>query len=70
MLLSQNNYDGAILSRIQAEYLIRNMEVTNLRRVEVDLMTRKYAVAVAEGTLVEIGIAGHRSLLGAGRIAC
>lgn len=48
-LLSQNNYDGAILSRIQAEYLISNMDVTNLRRVEADLMTRKYAVAVAEG---------------------
>ena len=48
-LLSQNNYDGAILSRNQAEYLIRYMDVTNLRRVEVDLMTRKYAAAVAEG---------------------
>ncbi len=48
-LLSQNSYDGTILSRIQADYLISTLDVTNLRRVEVDLITRKYAIAVAEG---------------------
>jgi len=48
-LLSQNNYDGTILSRIQAEYLISNLNVTNLRRVGLDIMTRKFAFGVAEG---------------------
>ena len=48
-LLSQNNYDGTILSRIQAEYLISTLNVTNLRRVGLDIMTRKFAFGVAEG---------------------
>ncbi|MRR29021.1 transporter substrate-binding domain-containing protein, partial [bacterium] len=48
-LLSQNDYAGTILSRIQAEYLMRSMNVTNLHRVGVDIMTRKFAFGVAEG---------------------
>ncbi len=48
-LLSQNDYAGTILSRIQAEYLIRSMNVTNLHRVGADIMTRKFAFGVAEG---------------------
>ncbi|HEY4694323.1 MAG TPA: transporter substrate-binding domain-containing protein, partial [Bellilinea sp.] len=47
--MSQNNYDGTILSRIQAEYLISTLNVTNLRRVGLDIMTRKFAFGVAEG---------------------
>lgn len=48
-LLSQNEYDGAILNRIQAEYLIGQMGVTNIRRVSTDLFELKFAFAVAEG---------------------
>lgn len=48
-LLSQNQYDGAILNRIQAEYLIGQMGVTNIRRVSTDLFELKFAFAVAEG---------------------
>lgn len=48
-LLSQNNYSGTILSRIQAETLISQMDVTNLRRIPSDVMSRKYAFAVADG---------------------
>jgi len=46
-LLSQNNYDGAILSRIQAEMLISKLDVTNLRRIRGDVLTRRFSFAVA-----------------------
>lgn len=48
-LLSQNQYDGAILNRIQADYLINQMEVTNIRRVTQDIFELKFSFAVAEG---------------------
>ena len=48
-LLSKNKFDGAILNRTQAEYLIGQMGVTNIRRVSPDLFELKFAFAVAEG---------------------
>lgn len=48
-LLSQNQYDGAILNRIQADYLINQMEVTNIRRGTQDIFELKFSFAVAEG---------------------
>lgn len=48
-LLSQNQYDGAILNRIQADYLINQMDVTNIRRVTQDIFELKFSFAVAEG---------------------
>lgn len=48
-LLSQNDYDGAILNQIQAEYLIRQLNIPDVRRVGLVLLEQKYAFAVAEG---------------------
>lgn len=48
-LLSQNQYDGAILNRIQADYWISKLDVTNVRRVKTDLFNVKLTFAVAEG---------------------
>lgn len=48
-LLSQNQYDGAILNRIQADYWIQQMDVNNIRRIKSDLLEIKLAFAVAEG---------------------
>jgi len=48
-LLSQNDYAGAILNQIQAEYLIRQMEIPDVQRVGLVLLEQKYAFAVAEG---------------------
>jgi len=48
-LLSQNDYDGAILNQIQAEYLIRQLDIRDVQRVGLVLLEQKYAFAVAEG---------------------
>lgn len=48
-LLSQNKYDGAILNRIQADYWINKLDVTNVRRIKTDLFEIKLAFAVAKG---------------------
>src|SRR5574340_142556 len=48
-LLSQNKYDGAILNRIQADYWISKLGVTNVRRIKTDLFDVKLAFAVAKG---------------------
>ncbi len=48
-LLSQNQYDGAILNRIQADYWINKLGVTNVRRIKTDLFDIKLVFAIAKG---------------------
>lgn len=48
-LLSQNQYDGAILNRTQADYWISQLDVTNIRRIKSDLFEIKLSFAVAKG---------------------
>ncbi len=49
VLIDQGVYDGALLNRMQGQFLIRELGLENVRRVNIDLLPRKYGFTVAEG---------------------
>jgi PAS domain S-box-containing protein/putative nucleotidyltransferase with HDIG domain len=48
-LLSGGDYDAALLNRLRGEYLIRSLDIKNVKRVGASIVQQKYGFAVAEG---------------------
>jgi PAS domain S-box-containing protein/putative nucleotidyltransferase with HDIG domain len=48
-IIDQGTYEASLLNRMQGQYLMRELALTNVRRVNIDLLPRKYSFAVVEG---------------------
>lgn len=48
-LVNEEAYPAALLNRLQGQFLIRELGLTNIRRVGLDVQSRKYCIAVQDG---------------------
>lgn len=48
-LLSEGGYDAAIMNRMQGEYLLKTLNIRNVKRAGIDLNQQKYGFAVIQG---------------------
>ncbi|MEW6504638.1 MAG: transporter substrate-binding domain-containing protein [Chloroflexota bacterium] len=48
-LVNEEAYPAALLNRLQGQFLIGEMGLTNVRRVGTDVQSRKYCIAVKDG---------------------
>ena len=48
-LLSEGGYDAAIMNRMQGEYLLKTLNIRNVKRAGIDLNQQKYSFAVVQG---------------------